>query len=52
MTRLGLAFSLVAILVAGTFAEQATFSSRAFVVRVDVLATEKGIPVSGLTAAD
>lgn len=33
-------------------AEQATFSSRAFVVRVDVLATEKGIPVPGLTAAD
>lgn len=33
-------------------AQQATFSSRAFVVRVDVLATEKGIPVPGLTAAD
>jgi Ca-activated chloride channel homolog len=52
MKRLALAVSLVALPVAATFAQQATFSSRAFVVRVDVLATEKGIPVSGLTAAD
>ena len=52
MTRLSLACALVAMVVAVTPAQQATFSSRAFVVRVDVLATEKGIPVSGLTAAD
>lgn len=33
-------------------ARQGTFSSRTFVVRVDVLATEKGKPVLGLTADD
>lgn len=41
-----------AVAVAGAANEQTRFSSRAVVVRVDVLATIKGRPVAGLTAHD
>jgi VWFA-related protein len=37
---------------AGVSAQRATFSSRTVAVRVDVLATDNGRPVMGLTAAD
>lgn len=45
----------IAICIAAPLAaapQQAMFSSRAVVVRVDVFATDKGKPVAGLTAAD
>src|SRR5688572_32416697 len=37
---------------AGASADQTTFSSRIEAVRVDVLVTDKGRPVAGLTPAD
>lgn len=43
---------LCAALVPGLLAQQATFSSRAEAVRVDVSVTQRGRPVPGLTAAD
>ncbi|MDQ3170597.1 MAG: VWA domain-containing protein [Acidobacteriota bacterium] len=41
-----------AALTPALFAQQATFSSRAEAVRVDVSVTQRGRPVAGLTAAD
>lgn len=41
-----------AVLSAGSVAQQLTFSAATRLVRVDVLVTEQGRPVGGLTAAD
>lgn len=52
MTRLVLAAVACAVAVPLAGAQQATFSSRAVAVRVDVSVTSRGRPVPGLTAAD
>lgn len=44
--------SCVACAAAAAGAQQATFSSRVEVVRVDVLVSDRGVPVRGLGAAD
>ena len=48
----GIAAAVVFCVPTGFAAQQATFSSRTVAVRVDVLATENGKPLAGLTAND
>ena len=52
MRRLPAAAIVCAALTPALLAQQATFSSRAEAVRVDVSVTQRGRPVAGLTAAD
>jgi len=52
MRRLAAIVALGLAAVSPIHGQRPTFSSRALAVRVDVLATENGKPVSGLTAAD
>ena len=52
MRRLPAAAVACAILTPALLAQQATFSSRAEAVRVDVSVTQRGRPVAGLTAHD
>ena len=52
MTRLAIAAAVCAAAAPLAGAQQATFSSRAIAVRVDVSATSRGRPVPGLTADD
>lgn len=52
MTRLAAAVVAVLSLVAGAGAQQPTFSSRRESVRIDALVTDRGRPVTGLSAGD
>ena len=52
MTRLPLAVVIVALLIGPAGKQQATFKVRVELVSVDVLATDHGKPIAGLTSSD